>query len=185
MDIASVASVAGSSVSLSIDRSGSVEEARVSVGHETTSSIVQLFRGKAKAIFIPLSGNIRSRRHIFVVKRDVVIFANAGWGRTWGAIHWWQFIAFTGDREVVRHLVPHNINVVATEGRNDRVVGRVEVVVVDVYRGMGPSLNARGSVTERGLRDDDILLVTASVTVGDRICGCYPVDRTIHGPLLS
>ena len=68
MDIASVASVAGSSVSLSIDRSGSVEEARVSVGHETTSSIVQLFRGKAKAIFLPLSGNIRSRRHILVVK---------------------------------------------------------------------------------------------------------------------
>ena len=67
-DIAGVASVAGSSVSLSIDRSGSVEEARVSVGHETTSSIVQLFRGKAKAIFLPLSGNIRSRRHILVVK---------------------------------------------------------------------------------------------------------------------
>ena len=29
---------------------------------------------------------------------------------------------------------PHNMNVVAAEGRDDPVVGRVEVGVVDVYR---------------------------------------------------
>ena len=173
------------SVAIIVCWSGSIKKPWISTGHVATTSRDSFTRSDSQIILTPLQRHIRTRQEIQIIKRYIVVLAQTRWSWGGGLVHRWQFIAFTGDREVVRHLVPHNINVVATEGRNDRVVGRVEVVVVDVYRGMGPSLNARGSVTERGLRDDDILLVTASVTVGDRICGCYPVDRTIHSPLLS
>ena len=48
-------------------------------------------------------------------------------------IHGGHFITFAWYGEVVRHLITNNIDVVTTERRDDGVVCRVEVVVVNVH----------------------------------------------------